>query len=102
MNREPQTKEEFYEVLKDMFVMCGKIAELPDKLFQGGCGEPVNIMKAYACVDCSASFHRKCLLKHIQYDMPVESLSKMPLEEAFKRIDELNLLPSNTPTEKKI
>jgi len=49
-------------------------------------------MKVYSCVDCSAPFHRKCLLKHIAQDMPVTSLSKMPIEEAFKIIDELNKL----------
>lgn len=74
----------------DFSVMCGKIAEFPEKLFVGACSDPINIMKVYACIDCSVPFHRKCLLKHIHEDMPVQSLTKMPLEEAFKKIDEMN------------
>lgn len=72
----------------NMSVICGKLLESPTG-FKGGCGQSVNIMKVYACVDCSAPFHRKCLLKHIHEDMPVISLTKMPLEEAFKKIDSL-------------
>ena len=79
--------------LDETFISCGKLAEFPNKTFVGGCGEPVNIMKVYACVDCSAPFHRKCLLKHMHYDMPVESLSKMPLDEALKKVDDLNSPP---------
>jgi len=80
------------EGLKNSAVLCGKLMELPDKTFIGGCGEPVNILSAYACVDCSAPFHRKCLLKHMKEDMPVQSLSKMTLEKAFQKLDELSTL----------
>ena len=75
--------------LDDINVTCGKLQEIPKGLI-GGCGEAVNIMEVYACLDCSAPFHRKCLLMHIQEDMSVVSLSKMPLEEALKKLDELN------------
>ena len=71
------------------FVVCGRLQESGDKTFIGGCGEPVNVMEVYACIDCSAPFHRKCLLKHIHEDMPVQSISKMSLEEGLKKLDEL-------------
>ena len=75
--------------MNELYTLCGKLAEFPDKTFVGGCGEPVNLLKAYACIDCSAPFHRKCLLKHIHYDMPVESISKMSLEDGLKKIEEV-------------
>ena len=85
------SKEKIDEARKEeMFTVCGKLAKFPDKIFKGGCGEPVSVMKVYACVDCSTPFHRKCLLKHFQEDMPVMSLTKMPLEEALAKVDQMN------------
>lgn len=82
-------KAEGLESVKDMGVLCGKLQEFPGKVFADGCGEPVRVMRAYACVDCSAPFHRKCLLKHFQHDMEVQSLTKMALEEALAKVDEM-------------
>lgn len=84
-----EEKDAWYKEVSQIKVVCGMLAEIPDKKFIGGCGKPVSIMEAYACVDCSAPFHRKCLLKHLQEDMETTSLTKMPLEEAFKKIDEM-------------
>lgn len=83
--------EQLYKKLENVHVACGKVAEL-SKGFVEGCGKPISILKVYACVDCSAPFHRKCLLKHMKEDMEVESLSKMPLKEAFKKLDKLKPL----------
>lgn len=76
--------------IEDMQVSCGKLQEYKDKTFVGGCGKGIDLMRVYACVDCSAPFHRKCLLKHLHEDMPAVSLTKMPLEEALKKVDEMN------------
>lgn len=53
--------------------LCGKLEELKDKTFSGGCGKFVPIFgsaneSAYRCVDCTASFHRNCLRKHFKKD----------------------------------
>lgn len=76
------------EDLDNIAVTCG-VCEGMKKGFVGGCGEAIPVLRIYACVDCSAPFHRKCLLKHVQKEMVGLSLTKMPLEDAFKKIDEL-------------
>ncbi len=77
------------ENIGEMVTLCGKLQEFPDKTLVGGCSKEVSILKVYACVDCSAPFHRRCLLKHMQYEMKDESLSKMPLKKALKKVDSL-------------
>jgi hypothetical protein len=79
--------KEFYKRLENVGVVCGGLHNTGN--FKGGCGKEVNILKVYACVDCSAPFHRKCLLKHFKEDMLEQSLTKMSLEDAYKKIDEI-------------
>ena len=49
-------------------VLCGALVDV-EKPLVGSCGKWVNVTEVYRCADCTAPFHRKCLIRHFKYPM---------------------------------